>query len=179
MWLVGRSRSGIRSPVGSTGTGGFTLLELIAVVAVVGVALSVAMPSLSTGLQRWRMRVAVREMSAMIKFARNQAVARRQSLQIVVDRSRNSFWLDRATVRQDAEQAEEKGLRLYALPDGVRFGTVTVGGLEVENPQFGLLFAPNGSTRADTVQILDANGRGYRIVLDQVTGQASIQRMDH
>ena len=115
----------------------------------------------------------------MIKFARNQAVARRQSLQIVVDRSRNSFWLDRAMARQDAEQAEENGLRLYALPDGVRFGAVTVGGLEVESPQFGLLFASNGSTRADTVQIMDANGRGYRIVLDQVTGQTSIQRMEH
>jgi len=179
MWSVGRSRTEIRSPLGSAGIGGFTLLELIAVVAVAGVALSVAMPSISTGLHRWRMRAAVREMGAMIKFARNQAVARRQSLQIVVDRSRNAFWLDRAAARQDAEQADQKGLRLYPLPDGVRFGAVTVGGVEVENPQFGLLFAPNGSTRADTVQILDANGRGYRIVLDQVTGQASIQRMDH
>jgi prepilin-type N-terminal cleavage/methylation domain-containing protein len=127
MWSVGRSKSGIRSPVGPAGTGGFTLLELIAVVAVTGVALSVAMPSISTGLHRWRMREAVREMNAMIKFARNQAVARRHSLQIVVDRSRNAFWLDRAAARRDAEQADEKGLRLYALPDGVRFGVVTVG----------------------------------------------------
>lgn len=158
--------------------GGFTLLELIAVVAVVGVALSVAMPSISTGLHRWRLREAVREMSGMMKFAHNQAVARRQSLQIVVDRSHNAFWLDRATARRDAEQADERGLRVYALPDGVRFGAVMVGGLEVEQEQLGLVFAPNGSTRAEMVQILDAKERGYRIVLDQVTGQASVRRIE-
>ncbi len=179
MWSVGRPESGTRSTSRGGGRDGFTLLELIAVLAVVGVALSVAMPSISSGLQRWRLREAVREMSTMVKFARNQAVTRRQSLQVVLDRARNMYWLDRASMAQDVEQAYEKGMRVYELPDGVRFGQVSIGGRDSDDERLGLVFSPYGTTRAATLQIVDLRGRGYQIVLDQATGHTSILRTEN
>lgn len=178
MWLVGKPGSEAPSASREGWAGGFTLLELIAVLAVVGVALSLAMPSISSGLQRWRVREAVREISTMVKFARNQAVIRRQSLQVVLDRTRNMYWLDQASIIQDVDQAYERGLRVYELPDGVRFGVVSVGGraLDVERP--GLVFSPYGTTSASSVHIVDERGRGYRILVDQVTGQTSIVRAE-
>ena len=177
MSSVGRSRSGVRGGWWLR-AGGYTLLELIAVLAVVGLALSVVMPSVSSGLHRWRLRAAVREMTTMLKFTRTQAVATRQSLRVVLDRRRNLYWLDRPTSALDADQAQDKGIRLYALPAGVHFGLVTVGGQEKSGDQLGVLFSAYGPTTGTSVQVVGDRGIGYRIVLDQVTGQASIRRME-
>lgn len=177
MWSAGRSRSADR-PHREDGSAGFTLLELMAVLVVVSLAAGLAMPSISTGLQRWRLHTAVRELNTMIKFTRTQAVANRQAFQLVLDRSRNLYWLDRQNASLDAERAHEKGIRLIALPTGVRFGEVKLGGLEATDSQLGMLFSPYGTTTGSSVQVVDERGHGYHIVLDQVTGQSVIRRID-
>lgn len=149
----------------------------MAVLVVVGLAVGIAMPSISTGLQRWRLRAAVREMNAMLKFTRTEAVAKRQAFQLVLDRSRNLYWLDRSNAVLDAEQAHEKGLRLFALPTGVRFGTVMLGGQEATNSELGMVFSPYGTTTGSSVEVVDERGQGYQILLDQVTGQSVIRRI--
>lgn len=177
MSSVGKGRSADR-PGRSIGNGGFTLLELMAVLVVVGLATGIAMPSISTGLQRWRLRTAALEMNSMLKYTRTQAVAKRQAFQLVLDRSRNLYWLDRPNAVLDAEQAYEKGIRLFALPKGVRFGEVKLGGLEATDSQLGVRFSPYGTATASSVQIVDERGHGYQITLDQVTGQSVIRRID-
>ena len=176
MSSAGRSRSADR-PGRPTGNDGFTLLELMAVLVVVGLAAGIAMPSISTGLQRWRLRTAALEMNSMLKFTRTQAVAKRQAFQLVLDRSRNLYWLDRPNTVMDAEQAHEKGIRLFALPSGVRFGAVTLGGQETHADELGMVFSPYGTTMASSVQIVDERGHGYQITLDEVTGRSMIRRI--
>jgi len=150
----------------------------MAVLVVVGLAGGIAMPSISTGLQGWRLRTAVREMSAMLKFTRTQAVANRQAFQLVLDRSRNLYWLDRPNAVLDADQAYDKGLRLIPLPKGVRFGEVRVAGQEASADRLGMVFSPYGTTTGNSVEVVDERGMGYRIVLDPVTGQSAIRRID-
>ena len=176
MSSVGRLGSADR-PDRPTGSGGFTLLELMAVLVVVGLAAGIAMPSISTGLQRWRLRAAALEMHAMLKFTRTQAVAKRQAFQLVLDRSRNLYWLDRPNAVLDAEQAHEKGIRLFALPSGVRFGVVTLGGQETGANELGMVFSPYGTTTGSSVEVVDERRQGYQIVLDRVTGQSAIRRI--
>lgn len=177
MCSVGKSRSTVRNHQGS-GAGGFTLLELVAVLFIVGVAISIAMPTVSNSLRHWRVREATREVATLMKFTRNQSVTGRRTMQVVLDRTRNMFWLDRPAVVMDPEQAEERGIRLYALPTGVRFGSVMFGDREADDAQVGLMFSPQGTTTGGAVQILDEHGRGYQIVLDAVTGRATIRRLD-
>lgn len=176
MWSAGNQKS-----AGSGhrwgGSGGFTLLELMAVVVVVGLVAAMAMPSISTGLQRWRLRTAVLEMNTMLKFTRTQAVARRQAFQLVLDRSRNVYWLDRPNAAMDAEQAEGLGRRLIALPAGVRFGSVRIGDREAASDRLTMMFFPYGTNTGGVVQVVDDRGQGYQIALDQVTGRTTIRRV--
>ena len=159
---------------------GFTLLEMVVVLTIAGMAFSLVLPGLARGLVRWRLQGAVREVATTMKFTRNQSVTRRMPLQVVMDRSQNLYWLDSldAPVLQDPHQAEEKGIRLFALPAGIRFGEVTVGDITAADARVGMPFYPKGNSAGGAVQILDERGGAYRISVDSVTGHARIQRRE-
>lgn len=177
IWSAGKPTSGSRRRDGSGSARGFTLLELIVVLTIVGIAVSLSLPAVGSGLRHWRLQGAVREVATLLKFTRNQSVATRRPLQVVLDRSRNMYWLDSADVITDPDQASARGIRLFALPSGIRFGKVTLGGRSVGWEKVGFVFFPRGSATGGRVQILDERGKGYRILLDAVTGRATIARL--
>jgi prepilin-type N-terminal cleavage/methylation domain-containing protein len=157
---------------------GFTLLELVVVVAILGVVCAVALPALGDGLRRWRLHGAVREVATILKFARNQTVAGRASVQVVFDRSRNVYWLDRAEsgLRSTLDEVREKGIRLYAMPAGIRLGEVAAAGADPGVDRAGIVFYPRGNATGAEVEVRDERGRTYRISVDSMTGHARIER---
>ena len=157
---------------------GFTLLELVVVVAIMGVVASLVFPALGDGLRRWRLQGAVREVAATLKFARNQSVAGRAPLQVILDRGRGVYWLDRPgdPARYGPEQAIARGVRLFALPKGVRFGDVAAAGPDPGAERVGIVFFPKGSSAGAEVQIVDGQGGAYRVSVDSMTGHARVYR---
>jgi hypothetical protein len=146
--------------------------------AIVGIAMSVVFPGLARGLRQWRLQGAAQEMVTLFKFARNQAVAQRTRLQVVLDRARSVYWLDNVEtpVLTDPEQADARGIRLFALPTGLRFGHAQIGGVAVGDDRVGFPFYSRGNSPGGEVEILDGRGRGYSIRVDPLTGHARAQR---
>ena len=56
--------------------GAFTLIEVLVVIAVVGVLASLAAPSFTPTIERWRVRQAVEDMTSTLYLARSEAVKR-------------------------------------------------------------------------------------------------------
>jgi general secretion pathway protein H len=156
---------------------GFTLLEMVVVVAIMGLIVALALPGLGDGLRRWRLQAAVREFATLAKFTRNQAVAGRTSLSMILDRSRSVYWLDRPEAGVPTpEQAMERGIRVYALPATIRFGAISVGGGDPGLERIPILFYPRGSSTGGEIQIRDDRGRTYAITVDTMTGQSRVHR---
>jgi prepilin-type N-terminal cleavage/methylation domain-containing protein len=65
--------------------GGFTLLELLIAIAIVGVALTVSVPSINRYLESQRLRSISSEMLGDLQFARTEAVARGKPVGIKFD----------------------------------------------------------------------------------------------
>ncbi|WP_199884962.1 GspH/FimT family pseudopilin [Pseudomonas bohemica] len=76
-----------RSWQGSLGSdsGGFTLIELIVTVVIVGIFAAIAMPSFSSLIHRNSVRAAADEFYDLLQYARAEAVTRRTTVNISAD----------------------------------------------------------------------------------------------
>lgn len=157
------------------GAKGFTLLELVVVLAIVALSVGLVLPALETGLRHWRLQAAVQEVATLVRFTRNQAVARRKPLQVILDAPRRVYWLDdaEAPVLDDPEQAGEKGIRLYALPTELRFGSLA-GEPGLVRGRVGIVFFPKGNSTGGEVEVVDPRGKEYRVHVEPLTGRARI-----
>lgn len=155
---------------------GFTLLELLVVLGIMATAAALVTPSIGSGLGSWRLQAAAREVGTLAKFARNQSVARGRRLQVVLDRSRRLYWLDDVPpIVADPVTAGRLGIRVFALPAGVRFGDATIGGARVGEDRVALVFFPRGDSTGGEVRVLDERGAGYGVAVDPVTGRVELR----
>jgi general secretion pathway protein H len=82
------------SPTGETGdAGGFTLMELLVVLAILGLALVLAMPTLGRVLPGLELRTEARDVASALREARARAISRNEEVTIIVNRERGTLQL--------------------------------------------------------------------------------------
>jgi type IV fimbrial biogenesis protein FimT len=138
---------------------GWSLTELLVVLAIMGIIAALAVPSYQTLAARVQARNATAEIASEIRFARQLAMARRERLRVIFDREGRTITLRRA----DAEGI----LHVYQYGDK---------GVVVEEPTAGpeLLFHPSGrSVTPTTIRVRDSQG-GETTFTVNITGRVSV-----
>lgn len=134
---------------------GFTLVELVIVLAITAVLLSLAAPSFGDFIVNQRVRNAAYELFADLSYARSEALKRNASIQIA-STSGTSAWAGGWTVTVVSSGTT---LRSHAvLPDSVI----------VTGPSTAILFGRDGRTT------LTVGGAESTFVVDDAAGKASI-----
>jgi prepilin-type N-terminal cleavage/methylation domain-containing protein len=148
------------SSVGRTSSRGITLLEMIVVVAILGLVAGLSFPAISAGLDSIRMVSATDSVAAFLNAAVTRAERRQQAVELVISSHDNLL----------AMYSNEPGfVRQLKLPNGI----FVEGVLPVSEDPSGdrrFLFMPGGAVPGIGIQL--ANRRdGHRIVrLDPMTG---------
>ncbi len=145
---------------------GVTLLELLVVVALASILLAVVLPSVGTGLSGLELSGAARRVAAAARYARDEAVRRRSTLQLEVDSASGTIAV------ADLERAATNERR-FELPASVRIAQVLPQEQgEIAGPRR-FLFTPDGA--APQFQIVLANQRRQVTVKnDALTGAATV-----
>ncbi len=137
---------------------GWSLIELLIVLAILGIISVLAGPSYQTLTARGQARSAIAEIASELRLARQLAMARRERLRIIFDRESRTITLRRA----DAEGI----LHVYQYADKR---------VVVEEPTAGpeLLFHPSGrSATPTTIRVRDSQGRETTFTVS-ITGKVS------
>jgi type IV fimbrial biogenesis protein FimT len=142
-----------------TGEQGWSLTELLIVLALLGIMSVLAGPSYQTLAARVQARSATVEIASELRLARQLAMARRERLRVTFDRDHRTIIIRRADV--------EGTLHVHQYADK---------GVVVEEPTAGpeLLFYPSGrSATPTTIRVRDRQGR-ETIFTVSITGRVSI-----
>jgi type II secretion system protein H len=123
---------------------GFTLFELIVVVAILGIILGLTIPSINFSDPERDMDTVVRRLAGAVSEARSRALLKRETLELHI--KPNHIFL----VQRNGKQQLGKS----ALPTTITISRVIVD----EKDQRTLLFTPMGVTQPATVEITSQSG---------------------
>jgi len=93
---------------------GFTLLELMVVVAIITIFAAVAVPTFSSWSPRLKFRTSADEMHKILMLARMTAISSNRDVVITFDQANGKYTVALPT-----------GNETYEFPDNVHFGTLT------------------------------------------------------
>ena len=145
-------------------TTGFTLIELIVVLALAGLIMAVTPPLLSKAMPGLQLKSTARQLAAGLRFARGRAVAHRTEAALTLD-------LEARTATVDGREGT------LSIPEDLDVELVsTVGELEDEN-RGRIRFYPDGSSTGGRIT-LGYRGNGYDLDVDWLTGRVSIAAVD-
>lgn len=171
-WHVKPSTSLIPDTWHLTPTPGFTLLELLIVMALLGVLTAVAYPSIGRGMGTLRLRTASREIAAAIRLARSKALREQQAYYLQFD-------IDKGEVELSSEDLKYQ--RSFRLPEGVVFRRVAL--LEEDNELYSsdraYYFAPNGLGENIEVIIANSHGRQIKIIQSSMVSSPRIEEFSN
>lgn len=145
---------------------GFTLLEILVVLALAAIILALVLPRLGGGLEGLRVRTASRQVAALLRSARVQAVAWRQTVTVTAD-PRGGTLLVEPPGRTGAPSR-------LAMPQGVRLAVLDEAARPRGDRPTRIRFSPRGGSDGGALAVTGA-GRRISIVVDPLTGRVTIQ----
>ena len=115
---------------------GFTLVELMMALALVGILATLAAPAFKDSIQRSRADSDVNELRAAISFARLEAINKNRSITVAAT-DQNLGWVAGITVKQENTvvrkfSAMKSGAQLGTTGDAKQFVFNSLGGVENE-----------------------------------------------
>ena len=136
---------------------GFTLVELIVVLAILGALAALAVPSFSRTIASARLRAGATEVRATLARARALAVYGGQARSVVFDLDRGEYGIDNEAL-------------LRRLPDPVRWEALRVVSERKERGGARVLFFPDGGAEEAEVTVTLPDGGRIRVTVDPLTG---------
>ena len=166
-----------RSPPAG-GRGGFTLVELMVVVVIVGLMVGFAATRLDFMVPKYRLRGAAREVAGLFKQARSRAVGMGKDVYVELDLPRGHYWILVAFPKPaepgeavDPNALEYQPMQQQVLPEGVRFVDVIQGAKDrVESGRARLKVTPFGSSTHMIVNLKNTDDREMALRMNGLTG---------
>lgn len=147
------------SRTGDIATDGFTLLELLVVLTVMGLLLSVATPFVGRGMSSVTADTTIRELAADLRMLRRAAMENRRDKSLFVDLT----GLQYTTSLDDRVRRFPEGFKVSA---GTAWSSNTVDRIEFR-------FFGDGSANGGWIA-LDGQTRTYRVEIEWLSGRVAI-----
>jgi general secretion pathway protein H len=139
---------------------GFTLLELMVVLALMALLMGLVFPSLLQSWQREKTRAALRGLVVALRTARSEAVTSSNRIRVFLDLRTGRFWLE----------GTERGGSLT----GLSLAEPRLVWLDPDKSQGYVAFYGDGSSSGGSLVLQEASGRKNLLEIKTITGKVSL-----
>lgn len=138
---------------------GFTLLELLAVLGLMGLLMGLVLPNLLHSWQREQNRVAMRGLTVALRTARSQAVTSGRRVRLFLNLRDGRYRLE--------------GSDLEGVLTGVSLGDARLVWQNQDKSQGYIAFYGDGSSSGGNLALVNPNGSRYLLKVASITGKVS------
>jgi len=147
---------------------GVTLVEMLIVVAIIGLIAGISFPAASSGIDSLRLASASDSLVSFLNGALNRAERRQQVVEIVISPKENAVY---------ARSIEPGFARTLAMPSGVTILSVLPKmPAEPEGPR-GFLLLPGSTVPRIGIEIQNRKGARRMVRVNPMTGAPEIERL--
>ena len=139
---------------------GVTLLELLIVIALMGIVAALVVPMFGGPVSTSELRATARQLAAGLRLARSEAVSERRETFLVVDVAGKRFKVDREA-------------REHALPAKVELKLFTAQNDLVSENVGSIRFYPDGGSNGGRITVA-SGARKFDVDVDWLTGRVAI-----
>lgn len=156
---------------------GFTLIELVAVAALIALLFSIGIASYAKTFHRWAIEQNARQLYLTARSGRLYAVEHQQPCRLVLDSQNKQFFL---MAGDGSDEADSEGMTIISTPwsrrvqlhDHVSYESVKIVG-RTDEAEGGILFRPDGTSDYAMIQLGDGKIH-YTIAVSGGTGRARL-----
>jgi Tfp pilus assembly protein FimT len=165
-----------RGALGSTR--GLTMVEVLVVILVLGMAITTIALNLDHVTPTARIFASARELGSMLEYVRNEAIVQKRDLFLIVDLDRQSYrWARAPEIERRGEDLERDSefSSWKTLLRGVQFEDLTFSdGLKAPDSPAWIPFTANGLPQGVVVHLINEEGRRVSTEINSLTGAVSI-----
>ncbi len=144
------------------GTGGFTLLELIVVCALIGIMLSLSIPSLRTTFFSDPLKTTARKLIGLVNGVRELAVRQQQPYLLHINQMEKRVWYEREDKKVNKEN-EKRQKQEFRFPETVTLSGVWTGKDDSSQEQTTIWITKQGYMKQTLIQIEDDAGNNLKV----------------
>ena len=153
---------------------GFTLLELVLVLLLMGLIAGLTLPFVVSTLDRIKLQSEVRQIASVIQFTRSEAISRKTLFTFNVDINKSQYWL---AIPKQEEVTQSKPIdETVQIMDYQRADETLTEGI------FMILFYPRGNSSGGTIRFKSIDDKDeeniYAVTIDPITGKPKIKHLE-
>lgn len=141
---------------------GFTLLEMLAVVVLLAIALTAVSMSVSKSLSSAKVRAVSRDLVAALRYTRGQAIVKGEQRTFDVD-------LEAMTYTAPGREPQK-------FPDGIEVRVLTAAQEATSEHKLGIRFFPDGSSTGGNIGV-HSGEREWRVNVEWLTGEVALDEV--
>jgi prepilin-type N-terminal cleavage/methylation domain-containing protein len=153
------------SSAGNRADAGVTLVEMVVVVAVLGLIVAVVAPSMASGLDSVRMASATDNVASFLNSAVNRAERRQQPILLEISLTENRMTM----------YSNDGFTRDMPMPEGIRIEAVLAGEGMAGQDGTRLMLMPGASVPGIGVQLINQHKNRRIVRLDPMTGYPRVE----